>query len=392
MPRIRFKLNPHDGQLHIINNKRRFNHIRCHRRFGKSVLNYGLLIETASRGLPAAYVTPTAEDYSKRWAEFVQAAAPVIQTVRQQEGQVVLKNGGSVYFHGMHRYDGMRGNHYGRVIIDEAAHSPYLKDAWEMVISPTLADLEGDAWFTTTPNARQKERAFQELEKRHKQDDDWAFFHIPVTSPLRNPILKQAEIERQKATLPSIVWQQEWLAEYVDMEGSRVKREWLQWFDRNPMDMQITMGVDLAISTKTEADYTSCAVVGKAPDGILYVLDVQRTQQSYHGVLNFIQAMAQRWQPQTIGIEQVQYQKAVVDELILRGLPVQGITPTKDKVARFMNTEGRIEHGLMKFSRHLPTTFTDELLTFPHGEHDDQVDALVYAADLLSHQFFAFTL
>lgn len=382
MANYNLDIEPHVGQLYILARRKRFNHIRCHRRFGKSVLNYVLLIEAAAQGLPAAYVTPTAEDYSKRWEEFKTYCAPIIKDVRQADGQIVLVNGGNIYFHGMHRYDGMRGNHYGRVVIDEAGHSPYLKDAWEMVISPTLADLEGDAYFTTTPNARQKARAFQALEHRHAKDPDWFFAHIPVTSSLRNPHLSQAEIDRQRSILPSIVWQQEWLAEYVDMEGARIKREWLQWVDRPPQGLTVMMGVDLAISTKTEADYTSCVVVGKDAEGVLYVLDSQRVQESYHGVLRFIESMHQQWQPAVIGIETVQYQASVVQELLLRGLPVQAITPNKDKVTRFTNTEGRIEHGLMKFNRSLSPQFTDELLTFPHGEHDDQIDALVYAADL----------
>lgn len=379
----------HAGQQYVIDSRKRFNHIRCHRRFGKSVLAYNLLAETAGRGMPAAFIMPTATEYSKRWLECVQGLAPIIAEVKVSEGVILLKSGGRIEFFGLHRYDGIRGNHYGRVIIDEAAHSPYLEDAWLYAISPTLADLAGDAYFFSTPNGA---NYFKQLEDRHRDDEDWSFVHVPVTSKYRNPYLKQEEIDRQLRNLPSIVWQQEWLAEYVDIAGARIKREWLQWTDAVPSDCFVTMGVDLAISTKTTADYTACVVTGRDANGKIYIIDAQRVQKSYHGIIDFIVAMWQQHRPAVISIENVQFQQAVVEELIMRGLPVQGTRPTKDKITRFLPTEGKIEHGQLLFTRGLRSEFIEELVSFPEAEHDDLVDALVYAVDAHANTFSAISL
>lgn len=379
----------HAGQRMVIESRKRFNHVRCHRRFGKSVLAYNLLAEEAGLGEPVAFVMPTATEYAKRWLECVQGLAPIISDVKVSDGVINLISGGRIEFFGLHRYDGMRGNHYKRVIIDEAAHSPNLEDAWLYVISPTLADLGGDAYFFSTPNGA---NYFKRLEEDNQHDGDWSFVHVPVTSEYRNPHLKQEEIDRQRKNLPSIVWQQEWLAEYVDMQGARIRREWLQWTDHVPANLFITMGVDLAISTKTSADYTACVVTGRADDGTIYVLDVQRIQQGFHGIINFITAMHSQWQPQVIGIESVQFQQAVVEELLMRGLPVQGMRPTKDKVTRFLPVEGKIEHKQIAFRHGLPAEFTDELLAFPEGSHDDMVDALVYSVDASYNSFQVITL
>lgn len=379
----------HAGQLHVVQTRKRFNHVRCHRRFGKSVLAYNLLAESAGLGYPVAFVMPTANESSKRWNELVHGLAPIIEQIKSKDDTIILKSGGRIEFCGLYKFDTMRGNHYKRVIVDEAAHSPYLEEAWYNVISPTLADLEGDAYFFSTPNGA---NFFKQLEDKHRRDPDWNFVHVPVTSEYRNPLLKQSEIDRQQASLPSISWQQEWLAEYVDMKGARIKREWLQWTNHVPEGLQITMGVDLAISTKTTADYTACVVTGRDDSGRIYVLDAQRTQQSFHGIIDFIVAMHNQWQPGVISVESVQFQQAVVEELIMKGLPVQATRPTKDKVTRFLPTEGKIEHGQLVFTRSLPQEFTEELLSFPEGEHDDMVDALAYSVDSFLHTFSAITL
>lgn len=382
-------VNMHPGQLHVVQTRKRFNHVRCHRRFGKSVLAYNLLLETAGQGLPTAFVMPTASESAKRWNELVHGIARFIKEVKIKDETIILQSGGRIEFCGLHRYDAIRGNHYKRVIVDEAAHSPYLEEAWHNVISPTLADLEGDAYFFSTPNGG---NFFKQLEDTHKRDEDWNFVHVPVTSEYRNPLLKQSEIDRQQRSLPSVSWQQEWLAEYVDMKGARIKREWLQWCDRAPSDLFVTMGVDLAISTKTSADWTAAVVTGRDSEGRIYVLDCQRIQQSFHGIIDFITAMHRQWQPAVVSVESVQFQQAVVEQLLMRGLPVQAVRPTKDKITRFLPTEGKIEHGQLIFTRSLPSEFIDELLSFPEGQHDDMVDALAYSVDSFLHTFSAITL
>lgn len=375
--------NMHRGQLRVIERRKRFNHIRCHRRFGKSVLCYNLLAETGCGGYPSAFVMPTAVEYNKRWIECVQGLSPIISNIHISDGVIELKTGARIEFFGLHRYDGMRGNHYKRVIIDEAAHSPNLEDAWLYVISQTLADLEGDAFFFSTPKGN---NYFKRLEDDNKNDADWSFTHIPVTSEWRNPYLKQREIERQQKNLPTTAWRQEWLAEYVDVEGARVKREWLRYSDGIGM-VRYTMGVDLAVSLKNEADYTAIVVVGEHSDGTVHVVDVFRERLTFNDILTTIKHYAEKWRVETVAIEKVQAQAYVAQELIRTTmLPIDPVTPHGDKLSRFMPIEGKLEHGYLYHVRGLPPYYEEELLNFPNGQHDDTVDALVYAVHALSNQ------
>jgi len=124
-------------------------------------------------------------------------------------------------------------------------------------------------------------------------------------------------------------------------------------------------------------------VLGKHEDRT-WVLAAERTRAGFHDVVNFITAMAARHNPSIIAIEQVQYQAAVVQELLRKTtLPVTGVRPDKDKLARFLPLEARYEQGLIWHAPNL-TTYEDELLSFPEGAHDDLVDASAYAFNTLT--------
>ena len=86
-----------------------------------------------------------------------------------------------------------------------------------------------------------------------------------------------------------------------------------------------------------------------------------------------------------IAIEQVAYQAVVVQELLRNTtLPIKGVTPDRDKLTRAQPIALRYEQGLVHH-HDLPSWFEDELLAFPQAEHDDAVDALVYAYQAVMH-------
>ena len=120
--------------------------------------------------------------------------------------------------------------------------------------------------------------------------------------------------------------------------------------------------------------------ISRDEDGTIYVRDASRVRADFASVLRFIEDMSRKWLPVSIGIEQVQYQAAVVQELLRRTkLPVRGIRPDRDKVTRFAPLEARYEQGQVVHCLGLPSWYEDELLSFPVGRHDDGVDALAYA-------------
>ena len=65
-------------------------------------------------------------------------------------------------------------------------------------------------------------------------------------------------------------------------------------------------------------------------------------------------------------------------------LPAVAVRPDRDKVTRARTLAARYEGGKVFHLRSAPglADFEHELVAFPNGQHDDQVDAAVYGAAL----------
>lgn len=200
----------HEKQEFIINNAKRFNHLRCGRRFGKTTL----IEELSSISLDGKLVGvwfPTYKDLSEVWKELKKTYKDLIRRKDEQLKQIELITGGLIDFWSMEDPDSGQGRKYHRAIVDEGAKANKLYQAWENTIRPTLTDYRGDAFILSRPKG--KANGFYQLEEKHKQFNNWAFFHFTTYD---NPHISRDEIEEAKQQLDSITFQQEYLAEYVD--------------------------------------------------------------------------------------------------------------------------------------------------------------------------------
>lgn len=184
-------------------------------------------------------------------------------------------------------------------------------------------------------------------------------------------------------TIKATIGEREFAALYqqrpAPLEGALFRRDWINRGKAPRSGTRVAMGVDLAISTKESADYTAIVVVARDEFGKIYVLDAVREKVDFPSALNLIRQVADKWNPKMISIEQVAFQAVVVQELLKQTtLPIRGVIPDKDKVTRAQPLALRYEQGLVTHEQ-LPSWFEDELLAFPNAQHDDAVDALVYA-------------
>ena len=370
----------HPGQRRVVDAPARFKVVSAGRRFGKTLLAIewlALMHGGAIDGRPVAFFSPTYKLLLDVWADMERTLKPVTRKANRTEMRIELITGGMIDFWTLEDKDAGRGRKYSRVVIDEAAHARYLKDAWEQAISPTLTDYGGEAWFISTPKGM---NYFYELFRRGGDPAyaDWASFRMPTSA---NPHIDPAEIEKNRRELPDLVFRQEFLAEFVTFGGGLVKPEMLSDAPCPP-GLPIVLGVDLAISERTGADYTAIVALARdAETGVIYVKEVERHRCAFNDVLQRIKAAACRHSPILIAVEQTQYQAAVVQELTrTTNLPVRGIRPDRDKLTRFLPLLTRYEQRMVRHDPSgVPAWFRDELLVFPEGEHDDGIDALAYA-------------
>lgn len=175
--------------------------------------------------------------------------------------------------------------------------------------------------------------------------------------------------------------------EFVNLSDGMVHREWFKTSTIEPRTK--VMGVDLAISLKESAD-SSALVVGGQQDGHFHVIHASAKRMTFNDTQQWIIQHAERYRPQVIYIEAVQYQLAAVQELMrTTTLPIVAVKPDKDKAARLTPLASRYEQG---FICHAPANsgnnikqLEDELVAFPNGAHDDLVDALAYAWQATQH-------
>lgn len=212
----------HPAQKHILGNARRFNHLRCGRRFGKTTL-IEELSSVALDGWPVGIWFPTYKDLSEVWKDIKRLYAPITLRVSEQLKQIELIVPGAqrdakslIDFWSMEDPDSGQGRKYKRAIVDEGAKAPKLYQAWENTIRPTLTDYQGDAYIMSRPKG--KNNPFYLIEEKHRPFDNWAFFHFTSYDNCTDVggYLQRSEIEEAKLQLDDINFRQEYLAEYVD--------------------------------------------------------------------------------------------------------------------------------------------------------------------------------
>jgi len=137
-------------------------------------------------------------------------------------------------------------------------------------------------------------------------------------------------------------------------------------------------------------DWTVGLKLVRHSDGFFTVDDIVRTRVGPGQVADAIKACADNdgrqvliglpQDPGQAGRSQVMFLTAV-----LAGYRVQSRRETGSKILRCGPVSAQVEHGTLRIRRAAwNAAFLDELSSFPHGQKDDQVDALGYAFALLT--------
>ncbi len=203
----------HPAQNQIVNEAKRFNVLKCGRRFGKTDLTKELTINPLLDGKFIGYWTPTYKDLYDVWQELNFSLRDIIQTKSEQVKQITLVTGGKLDMWSMEDPNSGRGRSYHRAIIDEAEKARNLKQAWEQTIRGTLVDYSGDAWFMSTPKFGQTYFK-QTLFTNPLKYNDWKAWRF---SSYDNPFLPKDEVDAARAQLDDLTFRCEYLAEDVDV-------------------------------------------------------------------------------------------------------------------------------------------------------------------------------
>ncbi len=142
--------------------------------------------------------------------------------------------------------------------------------------------------------------------------------------------------------------------------------------------------MDPAFSGKRQSDFTTLATWAVAPTDpmSLILLDMKRVRVKSTEHQPMIREVWDTMRPAWIGVEKQAATMSLFTEVQREGVVVRWLHPDKNKYARAETASTVMEAGRVWFPRNAPwlADFEDELLTFPVGKHDDQVDVVAYAA------------
>lgn len=379
----------HENQEPIARDQSRFIVVSAGRRFGKTRLGVTKCTERGLEGKRAWWVAPTYPLGAVGWRLSKWLARQIPGTaIKESVRMIVYPGGGTSQVKSADHPDSLRSEGLDLAVVDETAHIAKFSEVWEQALRPALSDRKGGALFISTPKGFNH---FYELYKKAANGSGWAAYQYPTWE---NPYIDPAEIEVAKLELPSLIFRQEYGAEFVQLLGALFQREWFleRLIDDEPPGIRWVRYWDLAVTEKKTGDFTVGAKVGMMRDGIVVIADIVRGRWEWPDALKVIAETAKSDGANVQqGIESVGVQKGAYQTLMrdpgLVGIALRPIGVQKDKLTRAMPLLARAEAkniALVRGAWNKP--FIDEACAFPETKHDDQVDAVSGAMQMLMKQ------
>ena len=198
-------------------------------------------------------------------------------------------------------------------------------------------------------------------------------------------------LQQTRASMHHIMWQ--WYAQYQQnptaAEAAIIKRDWIRWWEKDdpPKIDFIVQAFDTALTTKERSDFSVCHTWGvfeSEEDGTQNVILLNKVKGKYE--FPELKAMAHEqykiWEPDSVIVEAKASGQPLIDEMRRSGIFVQDFSPGKgqDKIARLNAVADMFASGHVWFPENAWAAATvEEILAFPAGEHDDEVDTMTLA-------------
>lgn len=150
-------------------------------------------------------------------------------------------------------------------------------------------------------------------------------------------------------------------------------------------DLWCFQTVDTANSEKTINDPFVVSTWYVTPQRDLLLYDVYRTHIEGPEQKPLMREMRNRFRTRFQAIEDKTFGTNLIQEMRREGMTVRPVKVEKDKVTRSLVIAARYEAGMVYHRQDAPwlTDYEDELLSFPRGKHDDQVDTASMAGEVV---------
>jgi predicted phage terminase large subunit-like protein len=365
--------------------------------------------------LAASHTTELAEKWGRRVRNLLNELGPVLKLSVSEDnaaaGRWSVKQGGEYYSAGVGV--GIAGFRADLAIIDDPVRSR--EDADSALVRERTWD-----WFKSDLSTRLKpggrivliqtrwnedDLAGRVLEEMKKGGDRWEVLSLPAEAEEDDPLDRQPGeflwddsygygefLRHEKRTQPARNWSALYQQRPATEGGDYFKAEWLRPYTihPDPQTLAVYGGSDYAV-TSDGGDYTVHIVVGVDADSRVYLLDLWRGQAASDRWIREWCRLVREWKPLDWAEETGQISSGLgpfIEQEARRSRAYVNREqfPTRaDKQVRAQSIRGRMSMDGLYVPTSAPwyADFRAELLSFPAGKHDDQVDALGLVGQLL---------
>ena len=169
--------------------------------------------------------------------------------------------------------------------------------------------------------------------------------------------------------------------EPVELEGNMIMPAWLKYFDISELRakgvLTYYISIDCASGIGTENDFTAIAVFTILGENF-YLCEMLQLKLAYPELKKEVENVIRKYAPLAVLIEDKSNGASMIQDLGTEHNNIIAIKPTHSKEFRVNEILVFIEAGHLWIAREQPWTepLVDELLAFPGGKHDDQVDTI----------------
>ncbi|MER9592243.1 phage terminase large subunit [Mesorhizobium australicum] len=195
--------------------------------------------------------------------------------------------------------------------------------------------------------------------------------------------LGHVELERLKRDLGSLTFSAQYQQSPAPPDGNMVKRVWFRDYDPHQFDrrsMTIVQSWDTALKGDPSSDY-SVGTTWAKDDNNYYLLDLVRVRAAYPDLIKAVKNSLLEHSPDIIPIEDAGSGSSLIADLESQDISTTPVKARTDKESRLSRVAAMIENGNVNLPKvaHWRDDFLLEVLAFPHGKHDDQVDSMTQA-------------
>jgi len=197
----------------------------------------------------------------------------------------------------------------------------------------------------------------------------------------------RAELDLIRRNIGSMEFAAQYQQNPAPMDGNVIQRQWLRYYEEAPEEFEYKIvSWDTASTIEDTSDWSVGTVWG-ANGQLFYLLDRVRIRHEVPALRELMVTLSSQHSVDATIVEDTELGRALVQDL-RRSKRLNCILrkPKFDKIARLLAQSARFEAGQVLLPRAASWVedYTSEILAFPRGRNDDQVDSTSLALSELT--------